>query len=231
MTAAKFQMPAASSELVLYHCISARSFRDLWTMEEMGLPYRLVMLPFPPRVLAKEYLSINPLGTIPTLLHEGQRMTESAAICQYLATRFGPSPLALTAEHLEYGPWLNWLHFGEATLTFPQTLVLRYTKLEPPERRNPQVAGDYRKWFLGRLRLVESVMADREFLVAGRFTVADVSVGYALMLAGTLKISDDFGPAVRAYFGRLQQRPGFQAALAAQERAFTEQGIDPATRI
>ncbi|MBL6751006.1 MAG: glutathione S-transferase family protein [Nevskia sp.] len=231
MSTATAATPAADAGLTLYHCLSARSFRPLWTLEEMGLPYKLVMLPFPPRALAKEYLAINPLGTIPTLLHGPMRMTESAAICQYLATRFGPSPLAVAVDEADYGPWLNWLHFGEATLTFPQTLVLRYTRLEPPERRQPQVAEDYRKWFLGRLRLVESVLSAQAYLAAGRFTAADISVGYALMLADTLKLSADFGPAVRAYYDKLRQRPGYQAALASQERAFAEQGIDPATRV
>jgi glutathione S-transferase len=219
------------AQLTLYHCLSARSFRPLWTLEEMGLPYRLAMLPFPPRVRAKEYLAINPLGTIPTLLDGPLRMTESAAICHYLATRYGPSPLAVAVDEPDYGVWLNWLYFSDATLTFPQTLVLRYSLLEPAERRQPQVAEDYRKWFLGRLRIVESTVAGREFLAAGRFTAADIAIGYALMLAETLKLSADFGPAVRAYFDRLKLRPGFQSALASQERAFAEQGIDPATRI
>ena len=51
--------------ITLYHCDGARSFRPLWMLEELGLPYELKMLPFPPRVLAKEYLALNPLGTIP----------------------------------------------------------------------------------------------------------------------------------------------------------------------
>ena len=54
--------------IVLYHCANARSFRALWMLEELGLPYELRMLPFPPRVLQKTYLDINPLGTIPLLL-------------------------------------------------------------------------------------------------------------------------------------------------------------------
>ena len=54
--------------ITLYHCAAARSFRALWTLEELGLPYDLKMLPFPPRVLAKEYLALNPLGTVPLLL-------------------------------------------------------------------------------------------------------------------------------------------------------------------
>jgi glutathione S-transferase len=51
--------------ITLYHCAGARSFRALWTLEELRLPYELKMLPFPPRVRAKEYLALNPLGTIP----------------------------------------------------------------------------------------------------------------------------------------------------------------------
>ena len=70
--------------ITLYHCARARSFRPLWTLEELGLPYELKMLPFPPRVFAKEYLGINPLGTIPLMLDGEIRMTESAAIAQYL---------------------------------------------------------------------------------------------------------------------------------------------------
>src|SRR5688572_7270360 len=111
--------------LTLYHCASARSFRPLWALEELGLPYELKMLPFPPRVHAKEYFAINPLGTIPALLDGGKTMTESAAICQYLVTKYGPTPLAVGVDEEDFGPFLNWLHHGEATLTFPQTLVLR----------------------------------------------------------------------------------------------------------
>ena len=215
----------------LYHCADARSFRPLWTLEEMGLSYELKMLPFPPRVLAKDYLGLNPLGTIPLLLDGETRMTESAAICQYLVTRHGPSPLAVGVDEPAYGAFLNWLHFGEATLTFPQTLVLRYTRLEPKERRLPQAAEDYRKWFLARLRAVDAAVAETEWLCAGRFTAADISVGYALLLANTLGISEDFSEPVKAYWGRLQARDGFKRAKAAQVKAAAEQGVAGELRI
>lgn len=208
--------------LTLYHCISARSFRPLWTLEEMGLDYKLVMLPFPPRVFSKEYLAINPLGTIPTLFDGEMRMTESSGICHYLATKHGPSPLAVEMSEADYGPWLNWQYFSDATLTFPQTIFLRYSKLEPEERRLPQAAEDYRKWFLGRLRIVESTLADREHLVAGRFTTADIDVGYALMLAEILGLGGDFGPNVKAYWERLKQRDGYRSACVVQEKALKE---------
>src|SRR5258708_38381007 len=61
--------------ITLYHCHGARSFRPLWMLEEMRLPYELKMLPFPPRVFAKEYLSLNPLGTIPLMIDGANTMT------------------------------------------------------------------------------------------------------------------------------------------------------------
>jgi glutathione S-transferase len=209
----------------LYHCASARSFRPLWTLEELGLPYELKMLPFPPRVLAPDYLTVNPLGTIPAFFDGATRMTESAAICQYLATRYGPTPLAIEPHEDDFGLYLNWLHFGEATLTFPQTIVLRYSQLEAPDRRIPQAAEDYARWFLSRLRGIERALADRETLCGGRFTVADISVGYALMLARVIDLEEKFPPAVAAYWQRLQAREGFRRALASQELAAEQQGV------
>ncbi|RAK62331.1 glutathione S-transferase family protein [Phenylobacterium kunshanense] len=200
----------------LWHCPDARSFRPLWALEELGLEYRLHLLPFPPRVREPAYLEVNPLGTIPAMRDGETFMTESAAIVQYLATRYGPSDLAVAVDEADYGAWLNWLHFGEATLTFPQTLVLRYRRFEPGKAE--VVADDYAKWFLSRLRQVDRALADgREWLCAGRFTGADISVGYALLLARTLKLDADFSPAIAAYWERLRERPGFKAAKKAQK--------------
>jgi len=200
--------------ITLYYCMAARSFRPLWMLEEQGLPYELKMLPFPPRVLAKDYLAINPLGTIPFMIDGETRMTESSAICHYLGTRYGPSALVVGVDEPAYGSFLNWLHFGEATLTFPQTLVLRYSQLEPEERRSPQVAGDYAKWFLGRLRAVEGALGQARTLCADRFTAADISVGYALGFGERLGLAGAYAPPVTGYWRRLQERPGYQRAKA-----------------
>jgi glutathione S-transferase len=215
--------------ITLYHCISARSFRPLWMMEELGVPYELIVLPFPPRAAARSYLDINPLGTVPLMIDGSidgtTRMTESAAICQYLCARSSPTPLQVEPGEKGYGAFLNFLHFGEATLTFPQTLVLRYARFEPEHRRQPVVAQDYAKWFLARLRALEPVLANDEYLSAGRFTAADVSVGYALMLAEFVGLDTEFTPAVKAYWARLRQRRAYMGALQAQEAAAQRQGV------
>jgi glutathione S-transferase len=211
--------------ITLYHCMNARSFRVLWTLEEMRLPYELKILPFPPRVHARDYLQLNPLGTIPLLLDGDTRMTESAAICQYLSTRYGPSPLAVKPDEPFYGAFLNFLHFGEATLTFPEAIVLRYSRIEPEERRQPQVVEDYARFFYGRLRMAEATLSSSDYLCAGRFTAADISVGYALLLSHYNGLSEKLPEAVRAYWERLKTRGGFQRANAAQKNTANAAGI------
>lgn len=214
--------------LHLHHCISARSFRPLWMLEELQLPYTLHMLPFPPRAKARWFLDENPLGTVPLLVQGEMRMTESAAMCQYLAATHPDAGLDVAATHPAYGTYLNWLHMSDATLAFPQTLVLRYGRFEPAERQQPQVVADYSRWFLARLRAVETALAHgtSDYLCAGRFTAADVAVGYALLLAQHLGLSAQFGPATAAYWQRLQQRPAYLRAMAAQHGAALEQGIE-----
>lgn len=211
--------------LHLHHCISARSFRPLWMLEELQLPYQLHILPFPPRAKARWFLEENPLGTVPLLVQGNMRMTESAAMCQYLAATHPDAGLDVAPTHPAYGAYLNWLHMSDATLTFPQTLVLRYGRFEPAERRQPQVVEDYARWFLARLRAVEAAVAHGEYLCAGRFTAADVAVGYALLLADHLDLAPQFGDATTAYWQRLQQRAGYQRAMAAQIEAAEDQGV------
>ena len=211
--------------ITLHHCVSARSFRPLWMLEELGLPYTLRMLPFPPRALARHFLADNPLGTVPLLVDGDTRMTESAAMCQYLAARHSPTQVDVPVTDPAHGAYLNWLHMGEATLTFPQTLVLRYTHFEPEARKQPQVADDYSRWFLARLKAIDAALQQQDFLCAGRFTAADVSVHYALMLASHLGLALQFPDAVRRYHQRLEQRPAYQRALQVQHQAALNQGV------
>ncbi|MGD8418260.1 MAG: glutathione S-transferase family protein [Pseudomonadales bacterium] len=202
----------------LWHCRDARSLRPLWALEEMGLPYELEVLPFPPRVLQPDYTQINILGTVPYFVDGDTHMTESTAICHYLVERYGQRDFGLVPEHPEFGAYLNWLYHSDATLTFPQTLFLRYTQLEPDETK-AAVGEDYRKWYLARLKLLNARVADHEYLVADRFTIADIACGYALYLGETLGIDADYKPQTLAYLGRLKAREGFQRARAAQAKS------------
>jgi len=198
----------------LWHCNNARSLRPLWALEEMGLDYELEILPFPPRRLRPEYLNVNPLGTVPYLVDGGVRMSESTGICHYLVEKYRQYDFGLKPEHPEYGDYLNWLYHSDATLTFPQTIYLRYAMLEPEANRQPKVAEDYRKWYLARLQLLNHHLREREFLCDQRFTIADIAICYALYLGELIGIAVDYQPQVKSYLKRMKMRPGFIRALA-----------------
>ncbi|MCF4164351.1 glutathione S-transferase [Zavarzinia compransoris] len=200
----------------LYHCAGARSFRPLWALEEMGLDYDFELMPFPPRFAREGYLEINPLGTVPAFTDGDLLMTESSAICHYLGTKYGPTDLVVGIDEPEYGRYLNFLHMSDATLTFPQTIVLRYTMLEAAERRLPQAAADYAQWFASRLRGAMKLVGP-EYACAGRFTMADIAVGYAIKLAGLIGLQDAVPENAAAYFARISDRDGYRRAMAREE--------------
>lgn len=201
----------------LYHCPLTRSVRALWALEELGLDYELEVLPFPPRVLQKSYKEINPLGTVPYLIDGETELSESCAICHYLADKYGKGELMLDKNHKEYGAFLNWLYYSDATITFPQAVMLRYSVLEPDERKSPQVVEDYKGFLLGRLRKLESALDNKNYLCDDRFTIADICVGFSLVFAKyVLNIEEVFTPNIAKYYERLAARPAFIKATQGQ---------------
>lgn len=203
----------------LYHCRNARSFRALWALEEVGVDYDLIVMPFPPRQTTPDFLEQNPLGTIPLYVDGPVRMTESVAIAQYVASRYAPGRLIPDSNDPTFPDFLNFCLFGEATLTFPQAIVLRYGRFEPEDRRAPQVASDYTRWFLSRARGIDAFLARHSYAAGSDFTVADISVGYAIMLAHSVGIEDRLSETTLAYWKRLTDRPAYQNALIAQDKS------------
>jgi glutathione S-transferase len=101
---------------------------------------------------------------------------------------------------------------SQATLTFPQTILLRYGQQEP-EKGLQQAGEDYGKWYIARLRMLDGTLEDgREFLCAGRFTLADICITYALFLGTTLGLDERYKPQTAAYLERMMRRPAFVAA-------------------
>ena len=197
--------------ITLYHCDGSRSMRPIWTMEEMGIDYELVTMRFPARDHHKEFKAINPLGTVPYFVDGDLVMTESTAMCQYLVERYGPSPLAVSPDESDYPNYLNWLHRSDATLTFPLALIYRYRDLEPDERKNPQVVADYIPWYLNRSKSIETALADREYLCAGRFTIADIAVGFSVHFAlFSVGLNEVLRPNTARWWDQLTERDAYR---------------------
>ncbi len=196
----------------LWHCPDSRSLRPLWLLEEMGIEYDVETMTFPPRFMHEGYKDLNSLGTVPYFVDGDTAMTESTAICHYLVNKYQQKQLSIDVNHTDYGDYLNWLYHADATLTFPQTIVLRYSRFEPEERRLPQAAEDYGQWFIARLKRLDAHLVDKEYLCGERFTIADIAITYALYLGQLLGLDEDYTLQVKSYSQRLQQRPCFQKA-------------------
>jgi 2-keto-4-pentenoate hydratase/2-oxohepta-3-ene-1,7-dioic acid hydratase in catechol pathway len=127
--------------MTLYSCPETRSMRSLWLLNELGVPFELVDMPFDHKYLrSKEYLAVHPLGRIPALKDEDLTMFESGAICEYLCEKYN-SPLYRAPGHPERAHWLQWIHYAETLLVHGQNLVQQYVFVSEAER-SPVVTGD-----------------------------------------------------------------------------------------
>ena len=201
---------------VLYTCAGSRGLRATWAAEEAGVQIDLNILPFPPRHLAPGYMAMNPLGTVPMLVDGETRMTESCAIAHYLASKDGPSDLVIAPGEPDYAAYCDFTYHADATITFPQTVFMRFALFE--KDKGLQEAGHaYAQWYWKRLVKVEQRLAGRDYLCADRFTVADICVGYALVLSARVGLDEGVPDSLKAYRERLTARPAYQRAVAREE--------------
>lgn len=196
----------------LFHSPRTRSMRVLWMLEEMGLDCEVVNAGFPPK--DAEFAAANPTGTLPLLIDGDVRITESIAILQYLAGRYGPTDLAVGPGEAGFADYLQFLEVGEASLAALLTSLVRTRFLAPADQKANWTVENTRAVYLDRLKLVAAQLERGPFMAAGRFTAADISVGYALGFGEGLKLADGFPAGVLDYWRGLQARAAYQRAAA-----------------
>lgn len=198
--------------ITLYHTKDTRSLRCLWLLEELNLAHEIQLVAYPARLRQPQYLDVNPNGTVPFLVDGNTRMRESCAILLYLANRYGAGRCVVELDSEHYGAMLDWTFFGETSLAAPLATSLRYSLFLPREQRLPAVAQDYRGQMLQHLRLLEQALEHSAYLCGEELTVADISVGYGLLLGELFGLAEQYPPRVRAYQARLQARSAFVRA-------------------
>lgn len=201
--------------VTVYHAQHTRSLRVLWTLAELGVEADVRAIPFPPRKLKPEYLEINPSGTVPTMIDGAVKLTESLAICEYLADKNGSRLLVVPGDAAR-PDFLQWLWYGESTLMVPMTMRARIGRMGKTGEGIDAVLADAREALSARLEPLERHLEERDFVAADRLTLADIALGYPLYLVKWTKIDEVLGPNVRAYADRLHARPAFQRAAAVQ---------------
>jgi glutathione S-transferase len=193
--------------LTLYHAAPSRSSVARWMLEELGEPYdihRLSLKEGENRTPA--YLAINPMGKVPALKHGDTIVTESAAICCYLADAFPQARLNVPVGDARRGPYLKWLFFGPSCVE-PAMLERAFPRKEPPSRSTLGF-GDFDTVMDV---LAQATAAARPYLMGEQFTAADVVIGSGLRWGMLFKLIPE-RPEFAAYVSRLNERPALRRA-------------------
>lgn len=194
------------SDLVLYTNPQSRGRIAHWMLEETGVPYETVWLAYGPAMKSADYLAINPMGKVPALRHGSAVVTETAAICAYLADRFPEKGLLPAPQDPLRATYFRWLFFVAGPLELAVTA--RALAWQVPDGKNASVGfGSYGE----TLDALAQALTPGPYLCGQQFTAADVYLASHLgwgMTFGTV----DKRPLFEDYVARLEARPAAQRA-------------------
>lgn len=190
-----------SDGLVFYTNPQSRGQIIRWMLEELGQPYETVILDYGTTMKAPDYLAINPMGKVPAIRHNGQIVTECAAICAYLADAFPESGLLPAPEHR--GAYFRWLFFAAGPLE--AILTAKAIGWEVPADK--QGMAGFGNFDLA-IDTIESAVAGRSFIAGDSFSAADVYVSSLIDFMLNFKLLAP-RPAFDAYLEPLRQRPAY----------------------
>ncbi len=197
-----------SDELVLYTNPMSRGRIARWMLEEVGQPYRTEILDYASTLKGADYLAVNPMGKVPAIRHGETVVTETAAVCAYLADAFPGAGLAPPPGDRARGPYYRWLFFAAGPVEAATTN--HALGFEVPAGREMMAGyGTFER----TIDVLEQAVSQGEYLAGGRFSAADVyvgsQIGFGLRFGGL-----EPRPAFTAYWERLSARP---AAIRANE--------------
>jgi len=195
-----------ADELVLYTNPMSRGRIARWMLEEVGQPYKVEVLDYASTMKAPAYLAVNPMGKVPALRHGDAVVTETAAICAYLADAFPQAKLAPPPGDKLRAPYYRWLFFSagpvEASVS---NKALGF--VVPPERERMMGYGNPAQV----MSTLEAAVSRGDYLAGNSFTAADLYVGSQIgfgLMFGTFEKR----PAFEKYWQRLSSRPAYTHA-------------------
>ncbi len=211
-------MSRPSDEIVFYTNPMSRGRIVRWMLEEVGRPYRTVVLDYGTTMKAADYLAINPMGKVPAITHGGVAVTEGAAICTYLADAFPEAGLAPALDDPKRGPFLRWMFFGAGPLEAAVT-ARSLGLLAPPDKAGMAGYGSYDD-------VVDAldgfVSTCGHWLLGDRFSALDVYLGSQIAWGLQFKTLPE-RDAFKAYAARLAGREAAGRARALDDALITAQ--------
>ncbi|WP_411816787.1 glutathione S-transferase family protein [Hyphococcus sp. DH-69] len=198
----------------LIHFPMTRSIRVAWAIYELGLDVEIETCPFEREKLKEpEYLALNPVGKTPVFLEDGKPMLESVAIIEYLSNKYADGRLSRGPKDSDYADYLQFMEFGEAGMGAYIGMLAGQTAILPKEQRIEAMKIWSQNETKNCLNFLEKHLTDREYLL-DEFSLADISVGYALFLIKITRNGELMDDATKAYFERLTARDAWKKVSA-----------------
>jgi glutathione S-transferase len=192
--------------ITLYHASPSRSSIVLWMLEELGEPYDIKLLKLSAGDnLKPDYLAINPMGKVPTIKHGDTVISESAAICTFLADEYPKAKLNIPVGAPGRGVYLKWLFFGPSCIE--PAIIDRASPRKEEARRAMLGYGDFDTVMNVTAKAVEK----GPWLMGEQFTAADVIIGSNIRFGMMFKMLPERKEFLD-YSARIAARPGAQRA-------------------
>ncbi len=203
-------------QLVFYTNPMSRGRIVRWMLEELQVGYRTELLDYGPAMKSQDYLAVNPMGKVPAIRHGDTVVTESPAICAYLADVFPDAGLAPPPGRR--GPYYRWLFFAAGPLE--AAVANRAFGFELPADKEA-MAG------YGNFQLVmdtlETAVSGDGYVAGEAFSAADVYVGSHVGWGLQFELIET-RPAFEAYWARLSAREAYKRATALDDEAAAAAG-------
>lgn len=193
-------MSQPSDEIVFYTNPMSRGRIARWMLEEVGRPYRTVVLDYGTTMKADDYLALNPMGKVPAITHHGVTVTECAAVCAYLADAFPEAGLAPAFDDPMRGIYLRWMFFAAGPLEAAVT-AKSLGLLAPADKGGMVGYGSFDQV----VNALETAVTSGPWILGDTFSAADVYVGSQIAWGLQFKTLPE-REAFKAYAGRLQSR-------------------------
>ena len=197
--------------LVVHHLNESRSQRILWLLEELGLPYELVLhtRDKQTRLAPSSLTDVHPLGKSPVIVDGDLTVIESGAIIDYIIRRYGEGRLAPDLASADYDRYQQWLHYAEGSAMLPLMLNMYVGRLgEAGAPLHPRIQSE----IANHLAFVNDSLAVRDVFVGDSLTGADIQMSFVPEVAKAMGKLADY-PHMAAWIERMHARPAWTAAL------------------
>ena len=190
----------------LYWCPQTRASRVFWMLEEAGVDYRteLVDIRAGDRQDSDEFRAASPMGKVPAIADGDVRMSESAAICIYVADRYAAGRLAPTLDDSDRGRFLYWTMYTPAVIE--PAMSEKFSQIEPNPGRNGW--GD----FDSMIETWDRALQGNDWILGDRFSAADVMLGSSAIFLRMFEMLPDTAN-LGGYADRCAARPAYLVAL------------------